>query len=61
MKAHDLVLGVRRHKPRRVLRSWLQDGSIRFPHVVIDGLEHATTALRDAAQGRYLGAVIVTP
>lgn len=41
--------------------SWLQDGSIRFPHVVIDGLDHATTALHDVARGRYLGAVIVKP
>jgi 2-alkenal reductase len=39
--------------------SWLRDGSIRFPYAVIDGLEHATAALRDAAQGRYLGAVFV--
>jgi 2-alkenal reductase len=38
---------------------WLRAGSIRFPHAVIDGLEHATAALRDATQGRYLGAVIV--
>lgn len=39
---------------------WLRAGSMRFPHVVIDGLEHATAALRDATQGRYLGAVIVS-
>ena len=38
---------------------WHRAGSIRFPHTVIDGLEHATAALRDATSGRYLGAVIV--
>lgn len=40
---------------------WLRAGSIRFPHAVVDGLEHATAALRDATGGRYLGAVIVRP
>ena len=39
---------------------WLAKGEIRFPHVVIDGLEHAAEALRDTAAGRYLGSVIVS-
>lgn len=38
---------------------WLRAAVIRFPHVLIDGLDHATAALRDTAAGRYLGAVIV--
>jgi NADPH-dependent curcumin reductase CurA len=38
---------------------WLASGDIHFPHVIIEGLNHATQALRDATLGRYLGAVIV--
>jgi NADPH-dependent curcumin reductase CurA len=38
---------------------WLRSGDIRFPHTVIGGLEHAPAALRDTAQGRYLGTVLV--
>jgi 2-alkenal reductase len=43
----------------RRFTDWLRAGDIRFPHVMIDGLDRATTALRDTAAGRYLGAVIV--
>ena len=43
------------------LADWHRAGDIRLPHVVIDGLEHATAALSDTARGRYLGMVVVTP
>lgn len=38
---------------------WFAAGEIRFPHVVINGLERAAAALCDTAKGRYLGTVIV--
>jgi NADPH-dependent curcumin reductase CurA len=41
------------------LPSWLATDRIRLPHVVIQGLEHATEALRDTAQGHYLGMVVI--
>jgi 2-alkenal reductase len=39
--------------------SWSNAGYISFPHVIVEGLEHAPYALHNAAQGRYLGTVIV--
>jgi 2-alkenal reductase len=39
--------------------AWLRAGDIRFPHTVIDGLEHAAAALEDTARGRHIGTVIV--
>jgi NADPH-dependent curcumin reductase CurA len=41
------------------LANWLRSDEIRVPHVVIDGLERATLALRDITQGRYVGMVVV--
>lgn len=41
------------------LADWLRTGDIRLPHVMIDGLERATLALSETAQGRYLGMVVV--
>lgn len=41
------------------LADWLRTGDIHLPHVVIDGLDDATAALRDTQQGRYLGMVVV--
>lgn len=38
---------------------WLKSGAIRFPHVLIDGLEAAPGALQDVIAGRYFGTVIV--
>lgn len=40
------------------LPAWLRSRDILLPHVMIDGLEQATVALRDTAQGRHLGMVI---
>lgn len=41
------------------LAAWSRSGDIRLPHVMIDGLEHATRALSDTINGRYLGMVVV--
>ncbi len=40
---------------------WQRAGVIRFPHVVIDGLEHAPKALCDTIDGHHFGAVLVKP
>ena len=49
--AHDEWLGR--------LETWVQEDRIRFPHVLIHGLEHAVDALCRAMRGHYLGTVIV--
>lgn len=41
--------------------AWSQAGRIRFPHVVIHGLEQAPQALCDAMVGRHFGTVLVRP
>jgi NADPH-dependent curcumin reductase CurA len=41
------------------LADWYRNGAIKLPHVVIEGLECATAALSDTAQGHYLGMVVV--
>lgn len=41
------------------LETWVQEDRIRFPHVVVHGLEHAVDALCQATRGHYLGTVIV--
>ncbi|MFE9561694.1 MDR family NADP-dependent oxidoreductase [Streptomyces sp. NPDC006487] len=39
--------------------AWLRSGEIRFPHVRIPGIDRAPQALRELAQGRHFGAVVV--
>ena len=41
------------------LADWCRAGDIALPHIVIDGLEQATLALADTAQGRYFGMVVI--
>lgn len=41
------------------LSDWCRAGDIALPHIVIDGLEQATLALADTAQGRYFGMVVI--
>ncbi|WP_323121362.1 MDR family NADP-dependent oxidoreductase [Burkholderia alba] len=41
------------------LGGWLRTGDIRFPHVVIDGLDAALGAIQGVAEGRYFGTVLV--
>lgn len=38
---------------------WLRAGAIRFPHVLVEGIEQAPQALHDMLAGRYLGTVVV--
>lgn len=38
---------------------WLRAGTIKFPHVRVEGIEQAPQALQDVLTGRYLGTVVV--
>jgi 2-alkenal reductase len=38
---------------------WLRAGTIKFPHVRVEGIEQAPQALHDVLTGRYLGTVVV--
>lgn len=38
---------------------WLLAGRIEFPHVIVDGLDRAPSALHDVWQGRHFGTVVV--
>lgn len=40
---------------------WLEAGSIRFPHEIIDGLDRAPLALERVIRGDYFGTVLVKP
>lgn len=40
---------------------WLEAGSIRFPHEIIDGLDHAPLALERVIRGDYFGTVLIKP
>ena len=40
---------------------WLEADSIRFPHEIIDGLDHAPLALERVIRGEYFGTVLIKP
>jgi NADPH-dependent curcumin reductase CurA len=43
----------------RRFADWLRSGDIRFPHVIIPGIEQAPQALQDVTSGKYFGTVLV--
>jgi NADPH-dependent curcumin reductase CurA len=43
----------------RQFADWLRSGDIRFPHVMIAGIEQAPQALQDVTSGKYFGTVLV--